>query len=102
MGKWGDRLEAGGGKDGVEVAELGGRRGRGVCILIFGLGFGPDIEKGKWAWGVFIYWVSDKKGPVGLSYHKDHLCNFLDFEGLVLTTFQSVNSIRTMVVFFPF
>ena len=45
MGKWGDRLEAGGGKDGVEVAELGGRRGRGVCFLNIGLGFGPERKK---------------------------------------------------------
>ena len=46
MGKWGDRLEAGGGKDGVEVAELGGN-GVGVFVLNFGFGLVLGLENRK-------------------------------------------------------
>ena len=56
---------------------------------------GQRKEKEKWAWSGLVGFrigfgfFRSNKGPVGFSYHKDHLCNFGIYEGLVLTTFHS-------------
>lgn len=83
-----------------ELGEAGGGGRRRRKAGVFGLTYfdpGLLINQGglvvglvSWARKWFGFGFINKEGPVGLfSLHKDHLCNFWKFEGLVLTTFQS-------------
>ena len=68
--------------------------GRGAFLNVFilnvlGWWFGPEKRnqrKGEKGVGLRVY-----KGSGLVYFHKDHCCKFWIFEGLVLTTFQSVS-----------